>query len=117
MIVGVVVAVAGAPATATTTPTNLDAPQAARKKLAHEVNHRKIKNKEGRPHMAFVRPYNRKKRNESNLHTPFHERFQDEYTAFLQAIQGPSSIAERERLTSLTLTRLMFVYFIQKKGF
>ncbi|MBV9231113.1 MAG: Eco57I restriction-modification methylase domain-containing protein, partial [Chloroflexi bacterium] len=67
--------------------------------------------------MEFARQHNQQKRNESNPHTSFHERFQNEYIAFSHAIQNPPSITERQHLAILLLTRLMFIYFIQKKGF
>ncbi len=49
--------------------------------------------------------------------TRFYERFQQEHAIFLKFIQGITSLVDREWYTSLMLNRLMFVYFIQKKGF
>lgn len=47
----------------------------------------------------------------------FYERFEKEHAAFLEFIQGITSRIDREWYASLMLNRLMFVYFIQKKGF
>lgn len=47
----------------------------------------------------------------------FYERFKAEHAAFLKFIKGIKSRADLEWYTSLMLNRLMFVYFIQKKGF
>ncbi|MEI6045597.1 MAG: DNA methyltransferase [Chloroflexota bacterium] len=51
----------------------------------------------------------------------FYERFQKEHAAFLKYIQNipieTASRSEREWYASLMLNRLMFIYFIQKKGF
>ena len=47
----------------------------------------------------------------------FYDRFKIEHDAFLKFIQGISSQADREWYASLMLNRLMFIYFIQRKGF
>lgn len=47
----------------------------------------------------------------------FYERFKAEHAAFLKFIKGIKTQADLEWYTSLMLNRLMFVYFIQKKGF
>jgi hypothetical protein len=47
----------------------------------------------------------------------FYERFKAEHAAFLKFIKGIKATADLEWYTSLMLNRLMFVYFIQKKGF
>ena len=47
----------------------------------------------------------------------FYDRFQKEHKAFLEFIEGIREQGEREWYASLMLNRLMFVYFIQKKGF
>ena len=47
----------------------------------------------------------------------FYDRFQSEHGAFLRFIQGIQAQGDREWYGSLMLNRLMFVYFIQKKGF
>lgn len=47
----------------------------------------------------------------------FYDRFQAEHAAFLKFIKGIKAQADLEWYTSLMLNRLMFVYFIQKKGF
>jgi hypothetical protein len=47
----------------------------------------------------------------------FYERFKAEHAAFLKFIKGIKAEADLEWYTSLMLNRLMFVYFIQKKGF
>src|SRR6266568_5860972 len=46
----------------------------------------------------------------------FYDRFQKEHAAFLTFIEGITAQADREWYASLMLNRLMFVYFIQKKG-
>jgi hypothetical protein len=47
----------------------------------------------------------------------FYERFKAEHAAFLKFVKGIPSEADLQWYTSLMLNRLMFVYFIQKKGF
>ena len=47
----------------------------------------------------------------------FFKRFKDEHRCFLDLIEGIESKADREWYASLMLNRLMFVYFIQKRGF
>ncbi len=46
----------------------------------------------------------------------FYDRFQKEHDTFLDFIEGITSQADRDWYASLMLNRLMFVYFIQKKG-
>ncbi len=46
----------------------------------------------------------------------FYDRFQKEHTSFLTFIAGISAQSDCEWYASLMLNRLMFVYFIQKKG-
>jgi hypothetical protein len=46
----------------------------------------------------------------------FYDRFQKEHASFLTFIKGIEVQADREWYASLMLNRLMFVYFIQKKG-
>ncbi len=46
----------------------------------------------------------------------FYDRFQKEHASFLTFIEGISVQTDREWYASLMLNRLMFVYFIQKKG-
>jgi len=47
----------------------------------------------------------------------FYDRFRAEHAAFLKSIDGIGSGPDREWYASVMLNRLMFVYFIQKKGF
>ena len=47
----------------------------------------------------------------------FYERFKKEHHVFLKFIEGIESIADREWYASLMLNRMMFIYFIQKRGF
>ncbi len=47
----------------------------------------------------------------------FYDRFKDEHGVFLAFISGIQELADREWYASLMLNRLMFTYFIQKKGF
>ena len=47
----------------------------------------------------------------------FYDRFQTEHGVFLSFIQGIQTQGDREWYCSLMLNRLMFVYFVQKKGF
>ncbi len=47
----------------------------------------------------------------------FYDRFKIEHGAFLAFIKGVADQAEREWYASLMLNRLMFIYFIQRKGF
>jgi hypothetical protein len=47
----------------------------------------------------------------------FYDRFQKEHTVFLKFITGITDRADHEWYVSVMLNRLMFVYFIQRKGF
>ena len=47
----------------------------------------------------------------------FYERFRKEHRAFLEFIEGIENRADREWYASLMLNRMMFIYFIQKRGF
>lgn len=47
----------------------------------------------------------------------FYDRFKTEHAAFMKFIKGIKRTPDLEWHTSLMLNRLMFVYFIQKKGF
>jgi len=47
----------------------------------------------------------------------FYERFQKELGSFQKFIQGIENNVDKEWYASLMLNRLMFIYFIQKKGF
>jgi hypothetical protein len=47
----------------------------------------------------------------------FYDRFKAEHAAFLNFIKGIKADADLQWYTSLMLNRLMFIYFIQKKGF
>ena len=47
----------------------------------------------------------------------FYDHFKKEHTAFLDFITGIHNLADREWYASLMLNRMMFIYFIQKRGF
>lgn len=47
----------------------------------------------------------------------FYENFRKEHQKFIAFIEGISAVTDREWYASLMLNRLMFCYFIQKKGF
>ncbi len=47
----------------------------------------------------------------------FYDRFKKEHEAFLGFIEGIGDLAEKEWYASLMLNRMMFIYFIQKRGF
>ena len=47
----------------------------------------------------------------------FYDRFKKEHQAFLGFIEGIENVADREWYASLMLNRMMFIYFIQKRGF
>ena len=47
----------------------------------------------------------------------FYDRFKQEHDTFLGFIEGLAGTAEREWYASLMLNRMMFIYFIQKRGF
>jgi len=47
----------------------------------------------------------------------FYDQFKKEHTSFLNFIKGISENVDRDWYASLMLNRLMFIYFIQKKGF
>jgi tRNA1(Val) A37 N6-methylase TrmN6 len=56
-------------------------------------------------------------RNAAVVTKKFYERFQKEHQKFLKFIEGIQSKVDHEWFASLMLNRLMFIYFIQKKGF
>ena len=47
----------------------------------------------------------------------FYDRFREEHRAFLDFVEGVAEAADREWYASLMLNRMMFIYFIQKRGF
>lgn len=47
----------------------------------------------------------------------FYDRFKKEHTAFLKFVKGITEKTDHEWYASVMLNRLMFVYFIQRKGF
>lgn len=47
----------------------------------------------------------------------FYDRFKKEHATFLNFVKGIAETTDREWYASLMLNRLMFIYFIQKKGF
>lgn len=47
----------------------------------------------------------------------FYDRFKKEHEAFLRFIEGIKELADQEWYASLMLNRMMFIYFIQKRGF
>ncbi len=47
----------------------------------------------------------------------FYERFKKEHDAFLSFIEGIADMGDAKWYASVMLNRLMFIYFIQKKGF
>ena len=47
----------------------------------------------------------------------FYDHFKREHAAFLAFIKGITDQGDKEWYASLMLNRLMFVYFIQRKGF
>ena len=47
----------------------------------------------------------------------FYDRFKKEHDVFLRFIEGIENVADRAWYASLMLNRMMFIYFIQKRGF
>ncbi|MDO8586819.1 MAG: SAM-dependent methyltransferase [Armatimonadota bacterium] len=47
----------------------------------------------------------------------FYDRFKDELAVFKRFVTGLSDVTKLDWYTSLMLDRLMFIYFVQKKGF
>ena len=47
----------------------------------------------------------------------FYDQFQKEHTAFFKLVEGIEGVIDRQWYASIMLNRLMFVYFIQRKGF
>lgn len=47
----------------------------------------------------------------------FYDQFKIEHKAFLEFIGGITDLADREWYASLMLNRMMFIYFMQRKGF
>ncbi len=55
--------------------------------------------------------------NNERVTRQFYDRFKQEHTLFLRFIKGIDSKVNQDWYASLMLNRLMFCYFIQKKGF
>ena len=55
--------------------------------------------------------------NNEKVTKQFYDKFKKEHSSFLQFIKGIKDKANQEWYASLMLNRLMFCYFIQKKGF
>jgi uncharacterized caspase-like protein len=55
--------------------------------------------------------------NKERVTRRFYDRFEREHATFLNLIEGIAEQADGEWYASLMLNRLMFVYFIQRKGF
>jgi len=55
--------------------------------------------------------------NNEKVTKAFYDKFKKEHSSFLQFIKGISDKTSQEWYASLMLNRLMFCYFIQKKGF
>jgi len=55
--------------------------------------------------------------NNEKVTKAFYDKFKKEHSSFLQFIKGISEKTSQEWYASLMLNRLMFCYFIQKKGF
>ncbi|QQR95231.1 MAG: hypothetical protein IPJ93_00055 [Bacteroidota bacterium] len=55
--------------------------------------------------------------NNEKVTKQFYDKFKKEHGSFLQFIKGISDKANQDWYASLMLNRLMFCYFIQKKGF
>ena len=55
--------------------------------------------------------------NNEKVTKQFYDKFKKEHDSFLKFIKGISEKTDKEWYTSLMLNRLMFCYFIQKKGF
>jgi len=56
-------------------------------------------------------------KNADKVTKKFYDQFRKEHQTFLKFIEGIDSVIERDWYASLMLNRLMFIYFIQKKGF
>ncbi len=56
-------------------------------------------------------------KNNEKVTKAFYDKFKKEHSSFLQFIKGISDKTSQEWYASLMLNRLMFCYFIQKKGF
>jgi hypothetical protein len=72
---------------------------------------------EDKLHMAEVAGRVAKAFDVERVTRKFYDRFKLEHAAFLNFIQGISSQDDCEWYASLMLNRLMFIYFIQRKGF
>ncbi|HEY6284430.1 MAG TPA: DNA methyltransferase [Ktedonobacteraceae bacterium] len=72
---------------------------------------------EDKLHMAEVAGRVAKAFDVERVTRKFYDRFKLEHATFLDFIQGIDSQADREWYASLMLNRLMFIYFIQRKGF
>lgn len=55
--------------------------------------------------------------NNERVTKQFYDKFSKEHTSFLKFIKGIGNNVDKEWYASLMLNRLMFCYFIQKKGF
>ncbi|GLU56435.1 hypothetical protein Dfri01_58960 [Dyadobacter frigoris] len=55
--------------------------------------------------------------NNERITKQFYDKFKKEHSSFLSFVKGIDSISDKAWYASLMLNRLMFCYFIQKKGF
>lgn len=86
--------------------------------LTQKLEHLAIRlEEEARLHMADVMERVAQAFDVERVTKKFYDRFKLEHIAFLQLIEGVQEQADREWYASLMLNRLMFVYFIQRKGF
>ncbi len=53
----------------------------------------------------------------SRITRKFYDEYQDEHKNFMNFIEGIKSISDKNWYASLMLNRMMFIYFIQKRGF
>ncbi|HKZ68782.1 MAG TPA: hypothetical protein VJ020_01800, partial [Anaerolineales bacterium] len=72
---------------------------------------------EGRASIAAVVGKVAKAFDVENITKRFYDQFKDEHTAFLKFIKGVDEADDRAWYASVILDRLMFIYFIQRKGF
>lgn len=74
-------------------------------------------NREGRTAVSDVALRLRQALDVERVTKRFYNEFRDEHDRFLDLIEGIEGERERRWYTSVLLNRLMFVYFLQKKGF
>lgn len=73
--------------------------------------------KEGRMHVTDVAERLQRSLDTEHVTKRFYNQFQEQHGKFLEYIEGIGNARDRQWYASVLLNRLMFIWFLQKKGF